>query len=91
MGTLVGCLRRLQNWNLNSIVNEYRSFAASKTRYLSEQFLELFDVDLVTLPEYLPQWFIEETQVAADEQEDFEVLLKENKLGPDGERVRDVA
>ncbi|EGC37492.1 hypothetical protein DICPUDRAFT_22039, partial [Dictyostelium purpureum] len=56
-GVLVGCLRRLQNWNLTSILVEYKAFSGqSNTRYVNEQFIELFDVDLVTLPNRLPVW-----------------------------------
>ncbi|ORX56739.1 protein-tyrosine phosphatase [Hesseltinella vesiculosa] len=56
-GTLVGCLRKLEGWNFSSIVTEYRSFAGTKARYVNEQFIELFDLDLVTLPRTLPLWF----------------------------------
>jgi len=63
-GTLVGCLRRLQNWSLTSILVEYRSYACHRsTRYGDEQFIELFDVDLVTLPVNLPLWFIEQRRM----------------------------
>lgn len=62
-GTLVGCLRRLLNWNLASIVNEYRAFAGSlHPRVMNEQFIELFDTDLVTLPARLPHWFLIQRQ-----------------------------
>ncbi|KAF2075497.1 hypothetical protein CYY_003189 [Polysphondylium violaceum] len=47
-GTVVGCLRKLQRWNLTSIFEEYRRFAGSKVRLLNEQFIELFDTDLVS-------------------------------------------
>lgn len=49
-GTVVGCLRKLQMWNLTSIFEEYRRYAGPKVRVLSEQFIELFDVDLVKIP-----------------------------------------
>ncbi|GAA5986190.1 hypothetical protein JCM5350_006535 [Sporobolomyces pararoseus] len=49
-GTCVGCLRKLQHWNLTSILEEYRRFAGPKVRVLNEQFIELFDLDLVTVP-----------------------------------------
>ncbi|ORY35197.1 hypothetical protein BCR33DRAFT_664638, partial [Rhizoclosmatium globosum] len=61
-GAFVGCLRKYLGWNFNSIVVEYRCFAGSKSRYLIGQFIELFDVDLVTLPRdvsVLPFWFVE--------------------------------
>jgi hypothetical protein len=35
---------------------QYRAYAGSKARYLNEQFIELFDLDLVTLPQQLPDW-----------------------------------
>lgn len=38
---------------------QYRNIASTiKTRFENEQFIELFDVDLVTLPEHLPPWFV---------------------------------
>lgn len=48
-GTVVGCLRKALGWNLNSIVVEYRSFAGSRARYFNEQFIELFDLDLISV------------------------------------------
>ena len=53
-------MRKLQRWNFNSIITEYRSFAGARSRYNNEQFIELFDLDLVTLPPHLPTWFIEQ-------------------------------
>eukprot|EP00762_Andalucia_godoyi_P000115 ANDGO_02383.mRNA.1 putative tyrosine-protein phosphatase DG1060 len=55
-GTLVGCLRKLQRWNLTSILEEYRRFAGSKVRIENEQFIELFDTDLVNIPQDPPRW-----------------------------------
>lgn len=46
-GTVVGCWRKLQKWSLTAIFEEYRRFAGPKVRVLSEQFIELFDVELV--------------------------------------------
>ncbi|KAJ2520354.1 hypothetical protein GGI11_002253 [Coemansia sp. RSA 2049] len=67
-GTLVGCLRKLQHWNFNSIVYEYRSFAGGKGKYAQELFIELFDVDLVSLPPSLPEWFAYEQKMWLREQ-----------------------
>ncbi|KAJ1645978.1 tyrosine-protein phosphatase required for protection against superoxide stress (By similarity) [Coemansia asiatica] len=55
-GTVVGCLRKLQRWNLASIFEEYRRFAGPKVRLLNEQFIELFDTDLVRIPVDPPEW-----------------------------------
>ena len=57
-GTMIGCLRKLQGWNLTSILEEYRRHAGSKFRQLNEQFIELFDTDLVPLPQRRPQWLM---------------------------------
>ncbi|ORX60564.1 putative tyrosine phosphatase family protein [Hesseltinella vesiculosa] len=55
-GTIVGCLRKLQRWNLTSIFEEYRRYAGPKVRLLNEQFIELFDTDLVSVPSNHPSW-----------------------------------
>ncbi len=44
-------------------VGQYRRYAKSKARYANEQFMELFDEDLVTLPEHLPAWFIDQRRM----------------------------
>ncbi|GAC74820.1 predicted protein tyrosine phosphatase [Moesziomyces antarcticus T-34] len=47
-GTVVGCFRKLQRWNLSAILEEYRRFVGGqKYRILNEQFIELFDEELV--------------------------------------------
>ncbi|KAI9006100.1 tyrosine-protein phosphatase required for protection against superoxide stress (By similarity) [Gaertneriomyces sp. JEL0708] len=55
-GTVIGCLRKLQRWNLTSIFEEYRRYAGPKVRILNEQFIELFDTDLVRVPVGCPKW-----------------------------------
>jgi len=55
-GTVIGCLRKLQKWNLASIFGEYRRFAGNKVHLLNEQFIELFDTDLLALPADHPSW-----------------------------------
>ena len=55
-GTVVGCLRKLQRWNLTSIFEEYRRFAGPRVRVLSEQFIELFDIELVRVPQVKIEW-----------------------------------
>ncbi|KAJ7297410.1 hypothetical protein O6H91_09G086700 [Diphasiastrum complanatum] len=55
-GTVIGCLRKLQRWNLTAIFEEYRRYAGSKVRILNEQFIELFDTDLVQIPDNHPSW-----------------------------------
>jgi tyrosine-protein phosphatase OCA1 len=49
-GTVIGCLRRVQTWCLSSIIDEFRRFAGSNSSPMHEQFIELFDPELVELP-----------------------------------------
>lgn len=55
-GTLVACLRKLQRWNLTAIFEEYRRYAGNKVRLMNEQFIELFDTDLVRVSDAKPSW-----------------------------------
>eukprot|EP01104_Vermistella_antarctica_P006223 TRINITY_DN16944_c0_g1_i1.p1 TRINITY_DN16944_c0_g1~~TRINITY_DN16944_c0_g1_i1.p1 ORF type:complete len:165 (+),score=26.31 TRINITY_DN16944_c0_g1_i1:351-845(+) len=55
-GTIIGCLRKLQRWNLTSIFEEYRRHSGPKVRLLNEQFIELFDTELVAIPQNSPKW-----------------------------------
>ncbi|KAF4372673.1 hypothetical protein G4B88_024217, partial [Cannabis sativa] len=43
-GCLVGCLRKLQNWCLASVFEEYQRFAGVKSRETDKKFIESFDV-----------------------------------------------
>ncbi|KAI3724190.1 hypothetical protein L2E82_35958 [Cichorium intybus] len=43
-GCLVGCLRKLQNWCLSSIFEEYKIYAGEKSRDTDLKFLENYDV-----------------------------------------------
>eukprot|EP00051_Salpingoeca_urceolata_P006029 m.80146 g.80146 ORF g.80146 m.80146 type:complete len:160 (+) comp14653_c0_seq1:271-750(+) len=54
-GTVIGCLRKLQRWNLTSIFEEYRRYGR-KVRLINEQFIEFFDVDMVEVPSVVPPW-----------------------------------
>ena len=57
-GMLIGCLRKLQGWSLTAILEEYRRYAGPKFRTLNEQFIELFDTDLVPVPQRRPLWLL---------------------------------
>ncbi|KAE9617733.1 hypothetical protein Lal_00027269 [Lupinus albus] len=43
-GCLVGCLRKLQNWCLSSVFEEYQRFAGAKSRIMDLTFIETFDI-----------------------------------------------
>ncbi|PHT72440.1 putative tyrosine-protein phosphatase [Capsicum annuum] len=46
-GCVVGCLRKLQNWCLDAVVEEYKHFAGAKWRENDIKFLEGFDVQIL--------------------------------------------
>ncbi|KAI8832878.1 protein-tyrosine phosphatase [Chytridium lagenaria] len=71
-GTFIGCLRRLQGWNFNSVVVEYQFYAGSKSRHMNEQFIELFDLDLVTVPTNVPSWFADAQRMLKEEEEELD-------------------
>lgn len=48
-GVVIACMRKLQNWSLISILEEYRRFAGSRLQQQHEQFIELFDTELVSI------------------------------------------
>ncbi|KAI7729454.1 hypothetical protein M8C21_016068 [Ambrosia artemisiifolia] len=43
-GCLVGCFRKLQNWCLSSVLEEYKVYAGEKSRESDLEFLEKYDV-----------------------------------------------
>lgn len=58
-GAVVGCIRKLQRWSLVSIFEEYRRFASysgTKIQRQHEQFIELFDTDLLPLSSSTPKF-----------------------------------
>lgn len=59
-GTVIGCLRRLQNWNLASVSEEYRRFTGAKGgRIQVELLIESFDINSIKIdPELAPEWLI---------------------------------
>ena len=50
-GAVIGCLRKMQHWALVSVFEEYRRFAGQRLHQEHEQFVELFDTDLVAVVE----------------------------------------
>ncbi|KAL1525714.1 hypothetical protein AB1Y20_020558 [Prymnesium parvum] len=71
VGTVIGCLRRLQQWSLTAILSEYRAFAAPTPRLWCEHFIEQFDVDLISLPPQVPLWFEVQQQMLMAEQAEW--------------------
>ena len=54
-GTVIGCLRRIMKWSLSAILVEFRQFTNNKSSPPHEQFIELFDTELVEMPENVEQ------------------------------------
>lgn len=59
-GTVIGCLRKLQGWNLASVSEEYRRFTGPKGgRILVELLIEAFDVSTIRIDKkYAPDWLL---------------------------------
>ncbi|OCF30433.1 protein-tyrosine-phosphatase [Kwoniella heveanensis CBS 569] len=76
-GCVVGALRMIQGWNFASTLVEYRAHAGSKHRYADEQYIELFDPDIVNLPppQCRPQWWFDPSTSSASSssEEDEEI------------------
>jgi protein tyrosine/serine phosphatase len=49
--TIVGCLRRMQGWNLCSIMEEFRRFTPEQPMSPYKNYVEMFDFDLINIPE----------------------------------------
>jgi len=72
-GVVVGCHRRLQQWDLASVIQEYRSFCTNETaRYINEQFIDCFDLDLVNLPSTLPSWWAHQAHMLEVERQSIQ-------------------
>lgn len=60
-GCLIGCLRKLQQWSLTTIFDEYRRFSFPKSRSMDQEFIELYRESLVwqqTDDKQLPRWAV---------------------------------
>lgn len=49
--TVIGCLRRMQGWNLCSIMEEFRRFTPDQPNSMYKNYVEMFDFDLINIPE----------------------------------------
>jgi len=68
VATLVGCLRRMQHWALTAILYEFRLFTPTSSIYdVNRQFIEKFDITLVTLPKEIPEWLQHEQELWMEE------------------------
>lgn len=75
--TLVGILRKIQKWNLNSIVNEYRIYTgnSNKSNYYAQTFLELVQTELIPYEvDQLNQHIKRHQQSLKDREKEEEVL-----------------
>ncbi|KOS15388.1 Tyrosine phosphatase [Malassezia pachydermatis] len=60
-GCLIGCLRKLQQWSLTTIFDEYRRFSFPKSRSMDQEFIELYNENAVWPqidPNWLPHWTV---------------------------------
>lgn len=60
-GCLIGCLRKLQQWSLTTIFDEYRRFSFPKSRSMDQEFIELYRENGAWLQidhRWLPNWYV---------------------------------
>lgn len=56
-GVVVACLRKLQKWSMISIFEEYRRYSGgSRLQPQQEQFIEIYDTDLIDITSSSPQY-----------------------------------
>ena len=48
--TVIGCLRKIQKWNISSIMSEFNRFCPEIPLTQNTNYVELFDFDLIELP-----------------------------------------
>ncbi len=84
VGILVGVLRRLQSWNLNSVLGEYKSYSAHRSRFVIEQFIEMYNIEMVIIPNPSPEWFTRPAEIEEKERKEFELLVKEGAVNEKG-------
>ena len=108
-GVVVGCFRKLQHWALSAIFGEYRRYAGTSgggrggtsdmmnELMMNEQFIELFDIELVTnalmqrdrsVQKHLKQINV---QISAMQQQQQQSLTKESDASKDGSLAGDRA
>ncbi|KAI8908224.1 protein-tyrosine phosphatase [Powellomyces hirtus] len=56
IGCMIGCLRKLQNWSMTSIFDEYRRFAGPKIRIADQEFIEVYSEPVHYDPKHAPTW-----------------------------------
>lgn len=44
---VIGILRKIQKWNISSVINEYRFFSGKNRNYFAETFLELVNLKII--------------------------------------------
>jgi tyrosine-protein phosphatase SIW14 len=64
-GVVIACLRKLQKWSLISIYEEYRRYAGGlRLQQQHEQFIELFDTDLIPIGSSAPPFLLKRIKPA---------------------------
>lgn len=65
---LIACLRKLQSWSIVSIINELRFHISSQREIFDlEQFIELFNPEMLSLPSTLPAYLAFHESLITDE------------------------
>jgi len=75
---LIACLRKIQEWSLVPILNEFRILSNQKRLFDLEQFIELFNSDSVNYTSEIPEFLSTHLLIKEEELKLLERMYKEN-------------
>lgn len=88
-GCVIGCFRKINDWTIGSVLEEYRRYAGAKARVLDEKYMELFDehatmikldcIRFATTTENI--WLITPPSSVKDDAKDESLLLESARPG----------
>lgn len=76
---VIGILRKIQKWNISSIINEYRLFAGKNRGYFAETFLEMIQIKI---EQTIEERSLDEQQIDTIVSEEQQLPCVEHKSNP---------
>ena len=82
---LIGCLRKVQEWTLVPILNEFRMLSNQKRIFDLEQFIELFNSDIINFTSDIPEFLVTHFLLKEEEQKLLERVHNDSNINQDNE------
>ena len=57
VGCTIACLRKLEQWSMSALFDEYHRICGQKVRLADMEFMDVFDRQVQVIEKYLPWWF----------------------------------